>query len=139
MHVIFFFFQAEDGIRDLTVTGVQTCALPISTFLGIRMLEEVSGAKFLHVPFKGIGNMMPSLLGGQLDFAFPEAAVALTHIRAGKLMPLAVIVRTNALPKVPTLAEAGFPGLEIYSSFSVAAPSATPPATVPPLSAEIIP
>ncbi|HEY6241528.1 MAG TPA: tripartite tricarboxylate transporter substrate-binding protein, partial [Burkholderiales bacterium] len=32
------------------------------TFLGIRMLEEVSGAKFLHVPFKGIGNMMPSLL-----------------------------------------------------------------------------
>src|SRR5207247_863629 len=53
------------------------------TFLGIRMLEEVSGAKFLHVPFKGIGNMMPSLLGGQLSFAFPDAAVALAHIRAG--------------------------------------------------------
>jgi len=45
------------------------------------MLEEVSGAKFLHVPFKGIGNMMPSLLGGQLSFAFPDAAVALAHIR----------------------------------------------------------
>src|SRR2546430_11381197 len=35
-YVIFFFFQAEDGIRDLTVTGVQTCALPISTANGLR-------------------------------------------------------------------------------------------------------
>src|SRR5205085_8190765 len=34
MYLVFFFFQAEDGIRDLTVTGVQTCALPISVFLG---------------------------------------------------------------------------------------------------------
>src|SRR2546427_1187276 len=79
------------------------------TFLGIRMLEEVSGAKFLHVPFKGMGPVMPSLLGGQVDFAFPDAAIAMPHIRAGKLMPLAVIVRTSALPKVPTLARAGFP------------------------------
>src|SRR5712691_3978286 len=95
------------------------------TFLGIRMLEEVSGAKFLHVPFKGIGNMMPSLLGGQLNFAFPDAAVALAHIKAGKLVPLAILEHAPQLPKVPTFAEAGFPGLEIYSSFSVAAPSGT--------------
>src|SRR5256885_6717752 len=107
------------------------------TFLGVRMLEEVSGAKFLHVPFKGIGNMMPSLLGGQLSFAFPDAAVALAHIRAGKLVPLAIIDHPPQLPKVPTFAEAGFPGLEIYSSFSVAAPSGTPAAIVPRLSAQI--
>jgi tripartite-type tricarboxylate transporter receptor subunit TctC len=107
------------------------------TFLGIRMLEEVSGAKFLHVPFKGIGNMMPSLLGGQLSFAFPDAAVALAHIRAGKLIPLAIIEHAPQLPKVPTFAEAGFPGLEIYSSFSVAAPSGTPAAIVQRMSAEI--
>jgi tripartite-type tricarboxylate transporter receptor subunit TctC len=108
------------------------------TFLGIRMLEEVSGAKFLHVPFKGIGNMMPSLLGGQLSFAFPDAAVALAHIRAGKLIPLAIIEHAPQLPKVPTFAEAGFPGLEIYSSFSVAAPSGTPAAIVQRMSAEIV-
>src|SRR3989440_1535755 len=107
------------------------------TFLGIRMLEEASGAKFLHVPFKGIGNMMPSLLGGQLSFAFPDAAVALAHIRAGKLVPLAIIDHAPQLPKVPTFAEAGFPGLEIYSSFSVVAPAGTPPAIVQRLSAEI--
>src|SRR5258706_8089646 len=72
------------------------------TYLGIRMLEEASGAKFLHVPFKGIGNMMPSLLGGQLRFAFPHAAVALAHIIAGKLIPLAIIEAAPQLPKVPT-------------------------------------
>src|SRR5437899_10100507 len=108
------------------------------TFLGIRMLEEVSGAKFLHVPFKGMGNMMPSLLGGQLDFAFPDAAVALPHIRAGKLIPLAIIEHAPQLPKVPTFAEAGFPGLEIYSSFSVVAPSGTPAAIMKRISAEIM-
>ncbi|HEY6721480.1 MAG TPA: tripartite tricarboxylate transporter substrate binding protein [Burkholderiales bacterium] len=108
------------------------------TFLGIRMLEEVSGAKFLHVPFKGIGNMMPSLLGGQLSFAFPDAAVALPHIRAGKLIPLAIIEHAPQLPNVPTFAEAGFPGLDIYSSFSVVAPAGTPAAIVQRMSAEIV-
>src|SRR5258708_1039996 len=106
------------------------------TFLGIRMLEEVSGAKFLHVPFKGMGNMMPSLLGGQLSFAFPDAAVALAHIRAGKLIPLAIIEHAPQLPKVPTFAGAGFPGLDIYSSFSVVAPAGTPAGIVQPISAE---
>src|SRR5437660_702195 len=100
-------------------------------------IRAEAGAKFLHVPFKGIGNMMPSLLGGQLSFAFPDAAVALAHIRAGKLIPLAIIEHAPQLPKVPTFAEAGFPGLEIYSSFSVVAPSGTPPAIVKRISAEI--
>jgi len=107
------------------------------TFLGIRMLEEVSGAKFLHVPFKGMGPVMPALLGGQVSFAFPDAAIALPHIRAGRLVPLAIIERAKLLPEVPTLAEAGFPGLEIYSSFSVVAPAGTPPEIVRRMSDEI--
>ena len=108
------------------------------TFLGIRMLEEVSGAKFLHVPFKGMGPALPALLGGQVNFAFPDAAIAIPHIRAGKLIPLAIIARTGLLPEVPTLAEAGFPGLEIYSSFSVVAPAGTPDAIVRRMSAEVL-
>src|SRR5260221_5543228 len=108
------------------------------TYLGIRMLEEVSGAKFLHVPFKGMGPVLPALLGGQVNFAFPDAAIAIPHIKAGKLIPLAIIEHAPQLPKVPTFAEAGFPGLEIYSSFSVAAPSGTPAALVQRMSAEIV-
>jgi tripartite-type tricarboxylate transporter receptor subunit TctC len=108
------------------------------TYLGIRMLEEVSGAKFLHVPFKGMGPVLPALLGGQVNFAFPDAAIAIPHIKAGKLIPLAIIEHAPQLPKVPTFAEAGFPGLEIYSSFSVAAPSGTPAAIVQRMSTEIV-
>jgi len=108
------------------------------TYLGIRMLEEVSGAKFLHVPFKGMGPVLPALLGGQVNFAFPDAAIAIPHIKAGKLIPLAIIEHAPQLPKVPTFAEAGFPGLEIYSSFSVAAPSGTPAAIVQRMSAAIV-
>jgi len=88
------------GKRDPGRLSFGSAGTGSPTFLGIRMLEEVSGAKFLHVPFKGIGNMMPSLLGGQLSFAFPDAAVALAHIRAGKLIPLA----TDSIPSSFTLA-----------------------------------
>src|SRR5256885_6635231 len=116
------------GKRDPGKLSFGSAGTGSPTFLGVRMLEEVSGAKFLHVPFKGIGNMMPSLLGGQLSFAFPDAAVALAHIKAGKLVPLAIIDHAPQLPKVPTFAEAGFPGLEIYSSFSVVAPAGAPAA-----------
>ncbi|HEY6239516.1 MAG TPA: tripartite tricarboxylate transporter substrate-binding protein, partial [Burkholderiales bacterium] len=66
-----------------------------------------------------------------------DAAVALPHIRAGKLIPLAIIEHAHQLPDVPTFAEAGFPGLEIYSSFSVVAPAGTPAAIVRRMSAEI--
>src|SRR2546430_13191858 len=49
--LLFFFFQAEDGIRDLTVTGVQTCALPISTARGAR----ARGSNFKHKPLQCTG------------------------------------------------------------------------------------
>jgi len=107
------------------------------TFLGVRMLEEVSGARFLHVPFKGMGPVIPALLGGQVSFAFPDAAIAIPHIKSGKLRALAIIEHAPQLPDVPTFAEAGFPGLEIYSSFSVVAPAGTPAAIVARMSAEI--
>src|SRR2546430_8213101 len=62
--VVFFFFQAEDGIRDLTVTGVQTCALPIYAvrFLGLLIRSEVICLHVdphLLVPSEGIGDAGP--------------------------------------------------------------------------------
>src|SRR5260221_550600 len=125
------------GKRDPGKLSFGSAGTGSPTFLGIRMLEEVSGAKFLHVPFKGMGPVLPALLGGQVNFAFPDAAIAIPHIKSGKLIPLAIIEHAPQLPNVPTFAEAGFPGLEIYSSFSVVAPGGTPAAIVQRLSAEI--
>src|SRR3954466_614334 len=106
------------------------------TFLGVRMLEEKSGAKFTHVPYKGVGAGYADLLGGQIQFMFPDVASAIGHIRAGKLRALAVTQATPLLPSVPTLAEAGFP-LDVFTSFSVVAPAGTPDAVITRLAAEI--
>jgi tripartite-type tricarboxylate transporter receptor subunit TctC len=106
------------------------------TFLGVRMLEEKAGAKFTHVPYKGVGAGYADLLGGQIQFMFPDVASAIGHIRAGKLRALAVTQSTPLLPGVPTLAEAGFP-VDVFTSFSVVAPAGTPDAVLTRLGAEI--
>lgn len=106
------------------------------TYLGVRMLEELTGAQFLHVPYKGVGNAYQDLLGGQLKFMFPDVASALPHIRSGKIVALAVTERTSQLPNTPTIAEAGF-ALDVFTSFSVVGPSGTPPAIVRRIAVEI--
>jgi len=106
------------------------------TFLGVRMLEEKSGAKFTHVPYKGVGPAFQDLLGGQIQFLFPDIASAISHVRAGKLRALAVTQKSALLPGTPTLAEAGYP-LDVFTSFSVVAPAGTPGAIVQRLSAGI--
>jgi len=106
------------------------------TYLGVRMLEETSGARFVHVPYKGVGQAYKDLLGGDIKFMFPDVASVLPHIRSGKVLALAVNQRTDLLPGVPTLAEAGFP-IEVFTSFSVVAPAGTPRAIVERMNAEI--
>jgi tripartite-type tricarboxylate transporter receptor subunit TctC len=106
------------------------------TFLGVRMLEENTGARFIHVPYKGVGPGYQDLLGGQIAFMFPDVASALSHIKAGKLRVLALTQATPQLPGVPTFAEVGFP-LEVVTSFSVVAPAGTPAPVVHRISAEI--
>ncbi len=108
-----------------------------TTYLGVRQLEETAGIKFLHIPYKGMGQAYQDLLGGQIKFMFPDVASVLGHIKSGKAVPLAVTERTELLPGVPTLAEAGLPAVDATSSFSVVAPTGTPAAIVQRLSAEI--
>jgi tripartite-type tricarboxylate transporter receptor subunit TctC len=108
-----------------------------TTYLGVRQLEEASGAKFLHIPYKGMGQAYQDLLGGQLKFMFPDVASVIGHIKSSKAVPLAVTERTDLLPGVPTLAESGLAGVDATSSFSVVAPTGTPAAIVQRLSVEI--
>lgn len=82
--------------------------------------------RFLHIPYKGMGQAYQDLIGGQVNFIFADVASALGHIRAGKVRALAVTVKTSLLPEVPTVSEAGFEGFEMSNSFSVFAPGGTP-------------
>jgi tripartite-type tricarboxylate transporter receptor subunit TctC len=106
------------------------------TFLGVRMLEENTGARFTHVPYKGVGAAYADLVGGQVQFMFPDVASAISHVRAGKLRALAVNQPMKSLPGVPTFADASFP-LDVFTSFSVVAPAGTAPQIVARAAAEI--
>jgi tripartite-type tricarboxylate transporter receptor subunit TctC len=88
------------------------------------------------VPYKGVGAAYADLLGGQVQFLFPDVASAISHLKAGKLRALAVTQSTTLLPGTPTFAEAGFP-LEVITSFSVVAPAGTPAPIVQRIAAEI--
>lgn len=109
-----------------------------TTNLVVKLVEEASGARFVHVPYKGIGQATTGLLSGETAFMASDIGPVLPHIRSGRVLALAVTERTPQLPGTPTLAAAGYPKIAASASFMVVAPAGTPPAIVQRLSAEII-
>ncbi len=102
--------------------------------------QIVSGAQILHVPYKGSAPLTTDLLGGQVDLSFDTVTPVLPFIKEGKLKPLAVTTakRSSTLPNVPTLQEAGVPGIAIGTWFGLLAPAATPKDVVTKLNTEIV-
>ena len=90
-----------------------------------------AGIRMTHVPYKGAGPVLKDLLGGQIDLAF-DSGTALPQARAGKLRLLAVVAsrRRADFPDVPTLAEAGFKGVDGGPHFGFYVTPGTPPAAV---------
>jgi tripartite-type tricarboxylate transporter receptor subunit TctC len=101
-----------------------------TTYLGVKLLEEKTGAKFLHVPYKGVAPAFQDLLGGQIQFMMPDVTAALPFIKSGKLVPLAVEQRSALLPGVPSFADAGLQEVNTQTSFSLVSPMGTPAAVV---------
>ncbi|ADV00303.1 Bug family tripartite tricarboxylate transporter substrate binding protein [Alicycliphilus denitrificans] len=99
-----------------------------SDHLSAELFWQQSGTSGLHIPYKGGAPAINDLLGGQVDFSFQNVNAVLAHIRAGKLHAIAVTGdrRSPVLPDVPTLAEAGVKGAEIYSWQGLAAPRGLP-------------
>jgi tripartite-type tricarboxylate transporter receptor subunit TctC len=81
-----------------------------------------------HVPYKGGAPAIQDLLGGQVDASFQNVNAVIQHINAGKLRAIAVTgdKRSAVLPAVPTLAESGVRGVDVYSWQAVAAPKGLP-------------
>jgi tripartite-type tricarboxylate transporter receptor subunit TctC len=91
-----------------------------------------TGTSIVHVPFKGSGPSMHALLGGQVQMSFINPVAAGGQVKAGKLRALAVTDsrRTELLPDVPTMKEAGVDGVEVSLWYGLLAPAATPHAVV---------
>ena len=109
-----------------------------TTHLGVRLLEEAAGVKFLHIPYKGIGAATQDFLGGSLKFMLADLASVTGYLKSGKAIALAVNPPSSLLTGVPSFAEAGYPAVDVNASFMLVAPSATPKSTLNRLSSELM-
>ena len=102
--------------------------------------KKLAGVQMTHIPYKGSSQAHADLLGGQAQIMFDTTSSAIGQIKGGKLRALAVTSpkRSPELPDVPTLAEAGFPGLEMTTWYGVFAPAGTPKDVVAKLYAELM-
>lgn len=104
-----------------------------------ELLQQQTGARFIHVPYKGDTPALQDTLAGQVQFMFAPVAAALPHVQAGKLRALAVTSgqRLKALPAVPTMGEVGMKDFVVEQWQAVFAPAKTSTAVVQRLNHEI--
>lgn len=93
-----------------------------------EQFKAAAGVNITHVPYKGGAPAMVELLGGHVPVLFSSLGAAATHIKAGRIIPLAVTSakRSSLLAETPTLAESGFPGLDASIWFGIVGPPGLP-------------
>jgi tripartite-type tricarboxylate transporter receptor subunit TctC len=103
------------------------------------LFQNVTGTRLIHVPYKGASLAVADLVGGHVDVMFDQVSSAIGHIRGGKVRALALTaaVRSADLPEVPTMREAGIPGVEAGTYTAMMAPAGTPRAIVARLNAAV--
>lgn len=95
--------------------------------LGGEMVADAMGAQVSHVPYKGSAQQVTDLIAGQVEFGVLPVPVAQQHIKSGSLRAIGTMgkSRVPTLPDVPTIAEQGFPEVDVAGWFMVAAPKGT--------------
>jgi len=98
------------------------------TSLATELFKSMAGVDFLTVQYKGLGTGIIDVIGGQAQIVFATITISLPHIKAGRLRVLGFggAGRSNLLPGVPTIAEAGVPGYEAATWNGILAPAGTP-------------
>ena len=145
-----FMVPRSSGIKTLQEFVAQAKAEPqkfnfgsygnaTSSHLNGERFKQQAGIAIQHIPYQGSGPEMAALLGGQVASALVDATAAYPHLKSDKLNILAVTgaQRHPALPQVPTMSEAGYPGLEANGWFGMLLPATTPQAIVDKVGAEV--
>ena len=107
--------------------------------VGTALFEQTTQTDMVHVPYKGSGDAIRDVLGGQVQVFITTPPSVMSHIQAGKLKGFAVTSKTRhpMLPNIPTTAEAGLPGFELEAWVGLFAPAGTPPAVIAQLSEQV--
>ena len=104
-----------------------------------EMFKQAAGIDLTHIPYKGTTQLLPDLMDGRLDMALDSLPAYLPHLKAGKVRALAVASRGRSpvLPELPTMAEAGVPGVVSATDYALFAPAGTPQEIVALLNREV--
>lgn len=127
--------KAHPGKLSYATPGTGT-----AQHLGGEMFKSAAGLQIAHVPYKGGGQAINDIVGGQVQLAMLGLAPALPHIRSGRLKALAVTgqARVAVLPEVPTLQESGLPGVVTNQWLGAVVPAGTPKPVVAKLYAALV-
>jgi tripartite-type tricarboxylate transporter receptor subunit TctC len=102
---------------------------------------KIAGIEMTHVPYKGgAGQMIPAIMGNEVQFMFINMASSISNIRAGRIKPLAITTpeRRPELPNVPTTAESGFPGVGTNAWNGLFAPAGVPKPLLKRIHADVV-
>jgi tripartite-type tricarboxylate transporter receptor subunit TctC len=119
--------KAQPGKINYATSGVGSPG-----HLAMALLESMTGAQLNHVPYKGGGPAVTDLIAGHIPAFMAVISTAVPHVQSGKARALAVTGgrRAEAVPEVPTIAEAGVKGYLAINWYGLSAPPKTPPAIV---------
>ena len=111
-----------------------------TSHLTMEMFRSAAGIAINHVPFKGSAEAHTQLIGGQIPAMFDAIPATLPQIKAGRLrgLGIATLKRSQFLPELPTIAEAGYAGFEAVGWIGIAAPAKTPTVILDKLNAEMV-
>ena len=118
--------QAQKKPGDLIVA---VGPVGTSLTLEVELLRRAAKIDITSLPFAGSAQAITNLLGGHVNFAMASDVAAQPHIKAGKLIGLAVDVESAVLPDVPTFAKQGYPQVNLLASVALLAPKGLPDAT----------
>jgi tripartite-type tricarboxylate transporter receptor subunit TctC len=104
-----------------------------------ELFRREAGIDIAHIAYKGTTQAMNDLIGGQLTMMFGALPTLMPQVKAGKLRALAVTStqRAAAAPELPTIAESGWPGVDVSSWYAIMAPAKTPPEVVAAIAEEV--
>jgi tripartite-type tricarboxylate transporter receptor subunit TctC len=111
-----------------------------SGHMAMELFKQTAGIFLTGIPYRGGGPMMTDALGGTIKIMFLNQDVAIQHVKAGKLRPLAVTtaLRNPLYPDVPTISESGYKGFEAVSWSGMSVPKGTPKVIIDKLEAAMV-